>query len=392
MNIQNSRIQIKYSTIAGEVPTIPPSMDHTDGTWSPSDIYIGEFFCNVVDNTLFTRTLSGIIPLSSGTTTIDITAFVNLSGGTMYGTLNTPAISATTITATTINATTFNGSFVGDGSGLTGLTNTLWTGGTVSGPSTFLSDLDLCSASVSASTISGCGGDLQLLGNVEVVGSLSATTYYGNGSNLTNLPYFSAVTLDNVLTQGDVSPNGNIALTNGDITLSNGSFIGDGSGLYNLPPSNIPTLDDVLASGNTSTNGDILLTNGDIYLGTGTFYGDGSGLSGITVDVVVTDGFWTSGSTGTYSIKGYNDTAIDATGNYAYAEGSGTTASGIASHAEGGRTFSYGQFSHAEGENTIASGTSSLAMLVLPSACDATPLAIVNHPSACAYEPPAVVC
>jgi hypothetical protein len=72
--------------------------------------------------------------------------------------------------------------------------------------------------------------------------------------------------------------------------------------------------------------------------------------------------YWTSGSTGTFSLKALNDSSIDATGDYALAEGSDTTASGNYSHAEGFNTTASGAFgSHAEGFGTTAVGSSSHA-------------------------------
>ena len=60
--IQNSKLQQKISYISGVVPTIPASgsTDHTDGTWLTSDIYVGEFFLNVIDEKVFYRGVSGI--------------------------------------------------------------------------------------------------------------------------------------------------------------------------------------------------------------------------------------------------------------------------------------------------------------------------------------------
>ena len=60
MNILDSRILLKRSTIAGEVPTIPGSSTHTDGTWIATDIYEGEAFLNTADARLFTRAGSTI--------------------------------------------------------------------------------------------------------------------------------------------------------------------------------------------------------------------------------------------------------------------------------------------------------------------------------------------
>jgi len=73
------------------------------------------------------------------------------------------------------------------------------------------------------------------------------------------------------------------------------------------------------------------------------------------------DSYWTSGSTGTNSIKKVNSGTIDATGNYSLAEGYDTLAKGTYSHAEGYRTIASGITSHAEGDNTEANGLASHA-------------------------------
>ena len=81
--------------------------------------------------------------------------------------------------------------------------------------------------------------------------------------------------------------------------------------------------------------------------------------------------YWTSGSTGTDSIKAINSTGLDSTGDRAVAWGNQTLASGqdstawgiqtsattIGSTASGYQTISSGQYSHAEGQQTTASGT-----------------------------------
>jgi hypothetical protein len=66
--------------------------------------------------------------------------------------------------------------------------------------------------------------------------------------------------------------------------------------------------------------------------------------------------YWISGSTGTNSIKANNSSSIDATGNYAEAEGRNTIASGSTSHAEGNGSIAGGGASHAEGQGTKAFG------------------------------------
>lgn len=64
MNIQDSRILIKRSTVAAVVPTIPASNDHTDGTWLTTDIYKGELFINLADRKAWTRDNTGIIEVA----------------------------------------------------------------------------------------------------------------------------------------------------------------------------------------------------------------------------------------------------------------------------------------------------------------------------------------
>ena len=59
MATQDSRIRLKRSTVAGAVPTAAPSTDHTDGTWSVNDVYIGELYLNDADQRLFVRTTGG---------------------------------------------------------------------------------------------------------------------------------------------------------------------------------------------------------------------------------------------------------------------------------------------------------------------------------------------
>lgn len=56
----DAKIRIKRSSIVSAVPTIGPSADHTDGTWSVNDIYVGEFYENITDDRLWIGTSSGI--------------------------------------------------------------------------------------------------------------------------------------------------------------------------------------------------------------------------------------------------------------------------------------------------------------------------------------------
>jgi hypothetical protein len=66
MATQDSRIRLKRSTVTGAVPTAAPSADHTDGTWSVNDIYIGELYLNDSDQRLFVRTSGGVLEIATG--------------------------------------------------------------------------------------------------------------------------------------------------------------------------------------------------------------------------------------------------------------------------------------------------------------------------------------
>ena len=57
MSDETRRIIIKKGSGA---PTIPTSVDHRDGSWLATDLYIGEFYMDTVTGSIYTRTLSGI--------------------------------------------------------------------------------------------------------------------------------------------------------------------------------------------------------------------------------------------------------------------------------------------------------------------------------------------
>lgn len=72
-------------------------------------------------------------------------------------------------------------------------------------------------------------------------------------------------------------------------------------------------------------------------------------------------GVWELGSSGTESIRAINGTNVDATANYAVAQGRDSIASGITAHAEGDGTVAGGNYSHAEGQYSKAYGQGSHA-------------------------------
>jgi hypothetical protein len=252
---QDVRIITKYSTISGVEPTIPLSADHNDGTWLPTDLYVGEIFLNSADDLVWIRTDNGIAPLSgSFSATYSFTGdFVPVSGGTFSGCVYIPCLTVGSASITELNTDIItggliSGTFTGDGSGLTGITTT-WDGGTVSNPVYFTNTVDF------TNTINLNGpvvGDLNLTGDVEISGGVSASIFYGDGSGLTNLPtgtysdiYTTAASLsgNNIVfdrndslqysvdltpilgTQGVATIDWNSATNQLDLTLLNGDVV-----------------------------------------------------------------------------------------------------------------------------------------------------------------------
>jgi hypothetical protein len=74
---QFSRLINHRVTGQGVAFTNPTSNDHTDETWSETDLYIGEIGINVTDDTIFMRTNNGIVEIST-TTQSSSTASVGL--------------------------------------------------------------------------------------------------------------------------------------------------------------------------------------------------------------------------------------------------------------------------------------------------------------------------
>ena len=155
--------------------------------------------------------------------------------------------------------------------------------------------------------------------------TISGTTYY-------NLP-------TNIFTTGATYVNNTFTYTNS----TGGTF----SVLFN-------TLTGLTVNGNLTVTGTTNISGATRIT---------AGLTANTISATTYSNlpFWKLGSSGSYSLKANNDSSIDATGNYAYAEGTSTTASGNQSHAEGSGTTANGQSSHSEGQATTASGNYSHA-------------------------------
>jgi len=98
--IEYSRLLIKRSNVSGEIPTVPPVSAVTLNQFTPTDIFVGEFFANVEDETLYFRTNTGIVEIAvSGSTGTTIPSLVQvLNQGNTTGGFGIEVSSGNTIT------------------------------------------------------------------------------------------------------------------------------------------------------------------------------------------------------------------------------------------------------------------------------------------------------
>lgn len=217
---EDVRIIVKYSSFPGETPTIPNSANHEDGTWLPTDLYVGEMFINAYDNLAWVRGIGGIFPLgATGGTVSFIGDYVLAStGGTFSGPVTTTTLTTGTVSAVSITASNIFGDiitasyFVGDGSGLTNIQAT-WNGGTVSNPVDFLGDTNHYGFTNFYGDIQGENGTIDVNSNINASGfGVSASYFYGDGSFLTNLPigtYSNTYTISATLSGNEILFNRN---------------------------------------------------------------------------------------------------------------------------------------------------------------------------------------
>jgi hypothetical protein len=101
-------------------------------------------------------------------------------------------------------------------------------------------------------------------------------------------------------------------------------------------------------------NSKLVVLNGDIILNGGSIIGDG-----ITQLVEIPTNIWGAGSTGSYSVRTLNNSIVDATGDYAVAEGYSTAAVGNYSHAGGSGSTANGEASFVHSVTSTVTGNRS---------------------------------
>jgi len=66
LKILNARFRVKRTSETGVSPTVAPSEDFLDGTWTTEDVYDGEFFANSTDGLLWINIGGTIYPVQLG--------------------------------------------------------------------------------------------------------------------------------------------------------------------------------------------------------------------------------------------------------------------------------------------------------------------------------------
>jgi len=264
----------------------------------------------------------------------DVSASVNISGSDFYGgganltDLNASSISAgtlanarlpATISVTNVTASTeISASFLyGDGSNLTNLP-----AGSPAGSDTEIQFNDGGSAfgADPQFTWNQTSNTLTVTGDISASVNISGSSFYGDGSNLTNLPSAAISTYDNpnatslitsvngttVQGEANLTFDGTTLSITGDVSgsgnISGSAFYGDGSNLTNLPAGNAAGLDTQIQfnDGGTAFGGDAELTwnkttdtltvTGDISasvnISGSDFYGGGANLTDLNASNV----------------------------------------------------------------------------------------------------------
>jgi hypothetical protein len=319
---------------------LPLDVFVTGGTFSGGDI----IFTNNSGGTFNVSGISSFDTFVTGFTYSNNTFTISQNSGSS---LSTTINSVTGLTVGgTINSTTFSGgTFFGNGSGLTGLTDIYVTGATFSGTSLIISrNESQPNITATISTVSLSGALASVSFNIATTGSISASTFsggtfIGNGSGLTGITdfyvtggTFSGGTLTLNRQNGSLIVTG---FTSTDtfttaFTYSNNVFTINRNQSLPALTATINSVTGWTVNGNTNITGNLVVTGTSSLNGTIS----SSGLAGSTDRMVqvssggtisataeIISGYITSG--GTVALLLDNNSNWDINGNY-----SGTTITG----------------------------------------------------------------
>lgn len=206
--------------------------------------------------------------------------------------------------------------------------------------------------------------NMNITGNYNIVGDVNTNTFVvGDFNTVTgNTINTSILGANNYIDVGAISStvNGNNNFIGYSATSStvfgNNNYIG-GSGSTSFIAGDYNQINSGLTNVYIFSNFTTATTSNTIYTDN-IQMSSGSTINGVPISAItVGSTLWTTGSTGNFSLKTVNNTALDATGDYSVAEGDFTHATGTTSHAEGAQTTA-GDYSHAEGINTRANNVS----------------------------------
>jgi hypothetical protein len=156
----------------------------------------------------------------------------------------------------------------------------------------------------SAAVLSAISGSVTISGSTNISGTLSASALIGDGSGLTNVAATASPAGLNTQIQynnaGSLGASGNLTWDGSQITVvgnvtasavSASTFVGNGSGLTNLPASDpFPYAGNAGISGTLDVSGSLsshdLTVNGNVSASA--YIGDGSGLTGVPPSSLVT--------------------------------------------------------------------------------------------------------
>jgi len=152
---------------------------------------------------------------------------------------------------------------------------------------------------ISSLELTGTGDGLQVNHNARINGNVTATAYWGDGSNLTNLPSastsvaaFTVNQLTAVSSSALASASADSLVVSGNVTAT--AYWGDGSNLTNLPsaPTSVASftvnqLTAVSSSILASATADSLVVSGNVTASG--YWGDGANLTGIVLPASGTD-------------------------------------------------------------------------------------------------------